>query len=377
MFLCPNLLSRALFLLDYLHAIFWLAVRNPHTFFSRTFILYFCAIMQSLVSALLEKMSLSNSNLLIRVPVASCITIYQALEGKGGADVFKPEMVAKLFDSYADTFDEHLQGKLGYRTPEILNALLSEAARGPGDASSSGSGNGTANGTAAAAAAAAVSGAQQQQPQPRWRRCVDLGCGTGLMGVLVRSACDRLEGVDLSAGMIQQARARGTLYDHLEVGEVVQYLDQAVAASAASTATVAGATNSGGIEQALAEGARLAESPPCSSSSGGGGGGGVYDLVLAADVLVYISDLKPLFQAVARACVPGALYGFSTEKLGEQNADCPGFKLRETGRFAHRTTYVKQLLKDTGFELVKVKSTEIRKNLGEPVIGDVVVARRL
>lgn len=31
-----------------------------------------------------------------------------------------PEMVAGLFDGYADKFDEHLVGALGYRTPQLL-----------------------------------------------------------------------------------------------------------------------------------------------------------------------------------------------------------------------------------------------------------------
>lgn len=63
-------------------------------------------------------------------------------------------------------------------------------------------------------------------PPCRWRRCVDLGCGTGLMGPLLRNhVADSLVGVDLSAGMVVHARDRGC-YDDLAVGELVEYLQQ-------------------------------------------------------------------------------------------------------------------------------------------------------
>lgn len=39
-----------------------------------------------------------------------------ALTGEGQKDVFKPEMVARLFDSYADSFDTHLTVTLGTHT---------------------------------------------------------------------------------------------------------------------------------------------------------------------------------------------------------------------------------------------------------------------
>jgi SAM-dependent methyltransferase len=77
---------------------------------------------------------------------------------------------------------------------------------------------------------AAASGTQPSSSSsssgPCWRRCVDLGCGTGLMGPLLRPHCGQLCGVDLSAGMVGKARQRGC-YDELAVGELVQYLQEA------------------------------------------------------------------------------------------------------------------------------------------------------
>ncbi|GFH08640.1 TPR_REGION domain-containing protein, partial [Haematococcus lacustris] len=98
---------------------------------------------------------------------------------------------------------------------------------------------------------------------PHFQRCVDLGCGTGLMGDLVRPlvAPGGLEGVDLSAGMVAKASQRGC-YDQLA-------------------------------------GPQQRRQP--------------YDLLLAADVFVYIGDLAPVLQAAASSAAPRALLAMSTE----------------------------------------------------------------
>jgi predicted TPR repeat methyltransferase len=86
--------------------------------------------------------------------------------------------VETLFDHYAETFDDALVEKLGYRVPEFLDEAI-RAAR-PG----------------------------------RFGLVLDLGCGTGLMGERLRPIADRLEGVDISARMLKKARAKN-IYDAL------------------------------------------------------------------------------------------------------------------------------------------------------------------
>lgn len=44
-----------------------------------------------------------------------------------------PEMVAGLFDQYAEKFDEHLVGVLQYKTPELLRCAVRLPARGGGE----------------------------------------------------------------------------------------------------------------------------------------------------------------------------------------------------------------------------------------------------
>ncbi|MBF0182248.1 MAG: tetratricopeptide repeat protein [Magnetococcales bacterium] len=53
---------------------------------------------------------------------------------------------------------------------------------------------------------------------------LDAGCGTGMVGGLLRDVAARLDGVDLSGEMVERARAKG-IYDRLEVGDLVAFLD--------------------------------------------------------------------------------------------------------------------------------------------------------
>ncbi len=98
--------------------------------------------------------------------------------------------VAGLFDSYADDFDSHLVGALGYQAHRQLVDHLVATCSG----------------------------------ELRFRSALDLGCGTGLCGPLVRPMAGRLTGVDLSARMIEKARSLG-VYDRLEQGDVIGFLD--------------------------------------------------------------------------------------------------------------------------------------------------------
>jgi predicted TPR repeat methyltransferase len=98
------------------------------------------------------------------------------------------EYVAKIFDRFADTFDEALE-KLHYAAPGLLTAALTEVI-----------------------------------PFTEKRLAVlDAGCGTGLCGPLLRSSARQLVGVDLSAGMLAKARER-QVYDELHESELVAFM---------------------------------------------------------------------------------------------------------------------------------------------------------
>lgn len=120
---------------------------------------------------------------------------------------------------------------------------------------------------------------------------LDLGCGTGLSGVPFRPYAARLDGIDLAPKMLEQAQRRG-IYDGLFLGEVHAML-----------------------RQLPADG---------------------YDLLLAADTLIYIGDVAELFGLVARALRPGGSFLFTVE----MGAEGSGYRLTQTGRYSHADDYL-------------------------------------
>jgi predicted TPR repeat methyltransferase len=162
---------------------------------------------------------------------------------------------------------------------------------------------------------------------PHFHSTLDLGCGTGLGGAAFRAVTDRLVGVDLSPAMIAQAEGKG-LYDRFATGDLADFL--AVEA----------------------------------------GSGETYDLVLAADVFVYVNDLTPIVAATARVIASGGLFAFTVET---HSGD--GMKLLPTLRYAHGEPYMRRALTAAGFTPVSVSRAAVRSEKGVPVEGLVVVAQ--
>ncbi len=154
---------------------------------------------------------------------------------------------------------------------------------------------------------------------------LDAGCGTGLCGPALRPYARRLAGVDLSAGMLAKARA-GELYDTLETGDLVAVLERS---------------------------------------------GAAWDLILAADTFPYLGRLEPVFAAAATALKPDGLFAFSTETCDGREA-----VLRGNGRYAHGAGYIAGLCPGR-FELVEHQRTTLRREAGQPVLGDYFLLRRL
>jgi predicted TPR repeat methyltransferase len=158
---------------------------------------------------------------------------------------------------------------------------------------------------------------------------LDLGCGTGLCGPQLRPLARRLAGVDLSEKMLERARATG-LYDELACADIPAWLE-----------------------------GRPAE----------------WELVLAADVLVYFGELAPLFALVARALLPGGRFAFSVEMLaqGEQET---GFAITASNRFAHAPDYVRDCAARAGLQVVESRDAALRREHGADVAGMLFLLRR-
>ncbi|SME88115.1 Predicted methyltransferase, contains TPR repeat [Tistlia consotensis] len=171
------------------------------------------------------------------------------------------------------------------------------------------------------------------------RRVLDLGCGTGLCGPLFRERAVWLEGVDLSPGMLGLARAR-KVYDALVAEEAERYL-----ATVVRTGEAAG--------------------------SGEGAARTPFDLIVAADVLVYLGDLAPLFRAAASALRPGGLFAFTLER-----DESEAFRLQPSQRYAHHPASVAALAAAAGFETLQLAPVSCRLEAGRPVPGLLVLLRR-
>jgi predicted TPR repeat methyltransferase len=155
---------------------------------------------------------------------------------------------------------------------------------------------------------------------------VDLGCGTGLMGERLRAATSFLEGYDISAGMLREAEAK-RIYDRLERRDL----------------------------QTLPALARVA------------------DLVTAADVFMYVGELERLFSRIAELLLAGGHFAFSVEF----NDGPEEMVLRPSRRYAHSKAYVERLLAEKGFALISQNTATIRMDRGEPVVGLIVVAKKV
>jgi predicted TPR repeat methyltransferase len=156
-------------------------------------------------------------------------------------------------------------------------------------------------------------------PSKLFSRCIDLGCGTGLAGIEFNDRCEHLTGIDISGKMIEKAKFK-EIYTILEVAEIVSFLKE-----------------------------QRDE----------------YDLIIAADVLTYVGDLVPIFEAVTPAATRHALFCFSTETSAYSD-----FHLCTTGRFAHSQQYVAETANRYGWKCLKMVETNLRKEKADWVRGN-------
>jgi len=159
-----------------------------------------------------------------------------------------------------------------------------------------------------------------------FRRAIDLGCGTGLAASTFAREVDHFIGIDLSPKMIDQARATG-FYETLEVDDMVQALRRKPDASA--------------------------------------------ELILAADAMVYVSDLVPVLGEVKRVLTVGGLVAFTLETHGSE-----GVVIGEGLRYAHGAEYVRKAVSGAGLKLLSLEEASPRTEDDQPVRGLVVVASR-
>jgi len=107
-----------------------------------------------------------------------------------------------------------------------------------------------------------------------------------------------------------------------------------------------------------------------------------YDVVIAADVFVYLGKLDELVDQARRLLRPGGLFAFSVESLealADDAAALPDlgdYRLNVTGRYAHSIAYLARLAGHSGFVVLSTTNTESRLDKGKPVQGYLALWRR-
>jgi len=100
------------------------------------------------------------------------------------------------------------------------------------------------------------------------------------------------------------------------------------------------------------------------------------DLVVAADLVVYIGPLDSLFRAVAEVLRPGGTFAFSTELDDSTSADASEVRINRVGRYIHREQYVQTLAGVVGLECCLSQGCVGRFEAGEPVSTQIYILQK-
>jgi predicted TPR repeat methyltransferase len=160
---------------------------------------------------------------------------------------------------------------------------------------------------------------QQQNVDTAALSILDLGCGTGLAGQLFKPHAKQLIGVDLSSAMLEVARSKN-FYDALHECELIDYLEQ------------------------------------CTHH---------YELVILADVLVYIGDCAHLFEKL-KTMTQQVL--FSIEHTEQKN-----YCLSAHGRYQHNINYFITLAEKYRFQYKIQANVTLRTQNHQAVKGDLIL----
>jgi len=162
---------------------------------------------------------------------------------------------------------------------------------------------------------------------------LDIGCGTGLDGALVRPLAVRLDGVDLSPAMLEKARDK-RVYDGLYQADILSFLSEHKDR---------------------------------------------YDAILGAATLIHFGDLRAAVDAAATSLRDLGLFIFTLfpDDASSDFAVARNDRLAQSGCFSHSPAYVERLASQSGFSvraLEKVIHEYDQDN--NPIPGLLVVLRR-
>ena len=191
--------------------------------------------------------------------------------------------VENLFDKYAGAFEEILVKELKYCAPKMIVDVI-----------------------------------KSDLPNGSLGSVLDLGCGTGLVGMQFDNLCSSILGIDVSKAMLDQARRKNVYHKLIQV-DLRKYL---------STEKLD------------------------------------FDYFVASDVFIYVGELSELFQLIKFRNQRSGKLVFSTE-----HTEKDGFFLEKSGRYTHSRSYIESLSKDFGYKLVHFSTFDLRKENGKYLAG--------
>ena len=92
-----------------------------------------------------------------------------------------------------------------------------------------------------------------------------------------------------------------------------------------------------------------------------------FDLIVAADVFIYIDDLAPIFKQAARLLSPGGIFAFSIEISPGADVELIGM-----GHFRHSKANVARLARACSLETLQTNDSPLRREVNEDVMGHFV-----
>ena len=212
----------------------------------------------------------------LHAAVSNCTVPAQATQG----------YVRDVFDEFAETYDQHLK-KLDYRGPQLIAEAL-----------------------------------HSNFPYAEAKFSIlDIGCGTGLCGKILKPLAHRLVGVDLAAKMLEQAQQLN-IYDELVEMDLVTFLH--------------------------------------SHSS-------LFDVIVSGDTFGYFGDLQPVLAAVRHALRDDGVLVCTFETGEDENFPASGYHLMKSGRYRHARDYLQSSLSNNGFAACNFTPGILRMEAGQPV----------
>jgi predicted TPR repeat methyltransferase len=200
------------------------------------------------------------------------------------------QYLSHLFDQYALYYDKHLKEALKYQVPEEILKSLSN---------------------------------NTKITEQNQLNILDLGCGTGLSGILLKPFAKKLIGVDISENMLDLASQKN-IYTELVEADISTYLED---------------------KQGV-------------------------DLIVAADVFSYHGDLETLFTRCKTALSDNGYFIFSVER-----GFAYPYHLQKSLRYTHSKQYLEELIEKHVFECISFDNLILRHQQQETVEGYLVLLR--